>query len=369
LSGASLHPYEYDLRLRRGILLGYAAMDTRRGFVLALRTSDPTTVGLAEAAPAWWAGDESPAATRDALQAAVDWFVRTEPDLADMEATLRAGAGLPAALRAALAPSRAAASAVATAIADHQARKSGLALAEYLGGALSPCTTNALVVAEDASAVAGEVVRALSLDYRTVKLKVGNRPVEVDRTRIAAAVRAGAGRIRLRLDANRGWSLEQALGALDAVNSADIEYVEEPLAEPDETALDRLRAESGIAVALDESITEDEDVDRFADHCDVVVLKPGRLGGPWPFLARARRATAAGLGVTVTDALETCIGRSVCLQLASACGDGRRTTGLAGAALLDEDLCLERNAVRGAVVVPTGPGILPLETLARRWWP
>lgn len=367
MSSSALHLHDYELRLRRGIRLGYAAMKTRTGVIVALESSDPETIGLGEAAPAWWAGDEPMAATRAALTAARDWFTRSQPDADDLEAALRAGGELPAGLTDALAPSRVALGAVATAVADHQARKAGVSFCEYLGGRLKPCTTNALVVAEDPSAVADEVRRALSLDYRTVKLKVGVAAAQTDLARITAALDSGAGRIRLRLDANRAWTPDQARAVLSRLEPSTVEYVEEPLAEPDAAALARLRTECAIAIALDESIADDVDIDRFADVCDVIVLKPGRVGGPWAFLSRARRATAAGLDVTVTDSLESAVGRATCLHLAAALGDGGRASGLAGAALLDEDMSVDPALMRGAVVTPQGPGLLPLNALVPQY--
>ena len=105
---------------------------------------------------------------------------------------------------------------------------------------------------------------------RAVKLKVGSRPVAEDEelTRVVRAV-IGDG-MGLRLDANRSWSLEQAVEFGRAVGDTNIEYLEEPLRAPAHLA-DFFDA-TGIPVALDESLLElrPDDLDgrrRWARWC------------------------------------------------------------------------------------------------------
>lgn len=369
MSHPTLHLYDYDLRLRRGVRLGYAKLERRAGVLVAIDTGERELVGLGEAAPAWWAGDEPVEVARAALAAAREWFARKQPCLGDLEAAWRNAGTLPSELATALAPSRAAASAVATAVSDHHARAAGQSMTEYLGGHPGICTTNDLIVADNTGDIATDVGRALALDYRTVKLKVGGQDADSDLEHIAVALETGRGQIRLRLDANRSWNCAHAVDVLSKLNPRDIEYVEEPLADPSPQDLIALRQQCNIAVAMDESITRDADVDRFSDACDVIVLKPGRLAGPWTALGRARHAKAAGLAVTVTDSLESCVGRAACLHLALSISDGGHASGLAGAALLGEDLSTDPNLLRGAAIEPTGPGLLPHSALQVEWSP
>jgi o-succinylbenzoate synthase len=367
VSHPRLHLYDYDLRLRRGVRLGYSKLERRAGVLVAVDTGERELIGLGEAAPAWWAGDEASEVAREALVAAREWFARKQPCLADLEAAWRNSDLLPEELAAALAPSRAAASALAVAVSDHHARSAGRSMTEHLGGRAGVCTTNDLIVADNAGDIATEVGRAVALDYRTVKLKVGAQDAASDLAHIATAIQTGRGRIRLRLDANQSWNRAHAVEVLCKLDPRDIEYVEEPLANPNPQDLITLKQQCGIAVAMDESITSDADVDRFSEACDVIVLKPGRLGGPWAALGRARHAKATGLAVTVTDSLESCVGRATCLHLALSIGDGSHASGLAGAALLGEDLSTDPNLLRGAKIEPTGPGLLAHSALQVEW--
>ncbi len=360
-----LQSREYDLRLKPGVRLGYSQLESRGGIIVRLcpGEADDSNAGYGEAAPAWWIGDEPLQTACDAVANACSWFAAQQPDPTDLEDGLREGRGLPSALASILAPSLSATSAIATALADHAARSRGLSLAQYLGGRLAACETNALLVGEDAGTVATDTASALASDYRTVKLKVGNHPSATDIERIQAVLDAGHGRPQIRLDANRGWDLETAATILGAFDMRAFEYVEEPLKEPTPDALRALRERCNVAVALDESIGSDRDIARFRGACDVIVLKPSRSRGPWSLLATARRARESGMAVTLTDSLESAVGRALCLHVAAAVGNDRRASGLAGAALLAEDVTRSMTTLRGATITPNGPGLFDPMTL------
>jgi O-succinylbenzoate synthase len=346
-----------------GVRLGYARLGQRAGRVLALRCDG--VLGLGEASPAWWAGDESLEASRAALARAAVWLRRPATDPAALEDAARSGTPYPRGLEAALSGSPTARSAVQCAIADLRARAAGLTLAEALGGRNTACTTNALIADEDATGVARSIRRALADGYRTVKLKVGASGRAEDGGRIAAALDGAAGRLRLRLDANRAWTLEQAVALLEGLRDAPIEYVEEPLRDAEPAALYRLRERTGVAIALDESLASRADLERFAGAYDVAVLKAPRLGGPHATMRMIAAARELGAAVTITDALESCIGRALALHLAAAAGLEERAVGLAGASLLAEDLSSERALLRGPIIEPSGPGLLDVAALDR----
>ncbi|MDE0342293.1 MAG: o-succinylbenzoate synthase [Deltaproteobacteria bacterium] len=142
---------------------------------------------------------------------------------------------------------------------------------------------------------------------RAVKLKVGSRAVAED-VELTRAVREVLGdSVGLRLDANRSWSLEQAVAFGRDMGSAGIEYLEEPLREA--ARLRELFDATGIPVALDESLLElrPEELEGRRE-VGAVVLKPTLLGG----LARAKewavRATALNISPVVSSCFESGVG-------------------------------------------------------------
>ncbi len=120
----------------------------------------------------------------------------------------------------------------------------------------------------------------------TAKVKVAERGQTLadDLDRVAAVRDAMGASARIRVDANGGWSLEQAVEALGKLAAYDLEYAEQPCATVDELAsLRRALVRSGIdvPVAADESIRKAEDPLLVArrEAADLVVVKVAPLGG------------------------------------------------------------------------------------------
>lgn len=182
----------------------------------------------------------------------------------------------------------------------------------------------------------------------TVKVKVTGH-IEADQARVAA-VRAAAGpSARIRLDVNAAWSLSDALRQLPALAQAadGLEYVEQPLASLSEIAV--LRRETGVAVAVDESLRRAQDpfdaelVAAVRECADVAVLKVAPLGG---VAAVLRLAGELAMPVVVSGAMETSIGLAAGIAAACALPDEPLACGLATGALLAAD-------VIAAPIVPT----------------
>lgn len=178
----------------------------------------------------------------------------------------------------------------------------------------------------------------------TVKVKVAERGQSLaDDVARVRAVRASAGAgARVRIDANGGWSVDDAVAAIAALAEFDLDYAEQPCASVPELAEVRARLARrglGVRVAADESVRKAADplaVAR-AGAADLLIVKAQPLGG----VARARRIVAdAGLPVVVSSALDTSAGIAMGLHLAAALPDGvlDGACGLGTVALLDGDV-------------------------------
>jgi O-succinylbenzoate synthase len=197
---------------------------------------------------------------------------------------------------------------------------------------------------------------ARSAGCRTAKIKVAEQGQTLtDDARRVEAVRDALGPSgKVRVDANGGWSLDEAVHAVRELNRFDLEYVEQPCASVAELAdLRRRLAQSGLSVpiAADESIRRAQDPYEVAERqaADIAVLKVQPLGGVRACLEIAERI---GLPVVVSSALETSIGIRAGLALASALPDLPYACGLNTVALLADDLATEPLiAVDGAIKV------------------
>ena len=156
---------------------------------------------------------------------------------------------------------------------------------------------------------------------RTAKIKVAERGERLaeDLARVRA-VRAALGpRGRIRVDANAGWTLEEATTALEALAEVGLEYAEQPVASVADLSELRRRLAGLVPIAADESIRKPADplaVVR-AGAADVVVLKAQPLGGPARALEIARRARAeADVAFVTSSALETSVGLATAARFA-----------------------------------------------------
>ena len=226
----------------------------------------------------------------------------------------------------------------------------------------------------------GEIAEALSAfgDFNTVKIKVAEtgQLLEEDLQRIRA-VHANYPGVRIRLDANGGFSVEQAhaLAKELAIESIDLDYFEQPVRTIAELAELRIKlSRIGIRVAADESVRKVSDPMAVvqAGAADVLVLKAQPLGGISNALGIMREAK---LPVTISSALESSVGISMGLHLAAADELANHDAGLGTVALLAEDVCDEPLIATNSVlevcrVVPSAERLQRFAVTDERrdWW-
>ncbi|WP_151525680.1 o-succinylbenzoate synthase [Serinicoccus kebangsaanensis] len=191
---------------------------------------------------------------------------------------------------------------------------------------------------------AGDVETLLSgVDARrTAKVKVAEtgQSLRDDVARVTEVRRVLGPAARVRVDANGGWTVEQAVSALTALAPLDLEYAEQPCRTVEELAELRLalaRGGIGVPVAADESIRRAEDPLRVARlaAADLVVVKAAPLGGVGRALELIDRC---GLPAVVSSALDTSVGLALGVRLAAALPGLRHDCGLGTGALLAADV-------------------------------
>ncbi|RRJ86041.1 O-succinylbenzoate synthase [Gulosibacter macacae] len=233
---------------------------------------------------------------------------------------------------------------------------------------------NATVPAVTADAVPQVLARYDGCRVAKVKVAERGQMLADDLARLEA-VRDALPTARLRIDANAGWSVPEAVTALRAMTAAgfEFEYVEQPVASVTELAEVR-RAVPGVRIAADESVRKAADplaVAR-AGAADHVIVKAQPLGG----VRRAAEVVAAsGLSATVSSALDTSVGIVMGAQLAARLPQPRYAAGLATVSLFAADVVREpRVAVQGQVsLAPAVPDAALLREFAasdacQNWW-
>lgn len=192
--------------------------------------------------------------------------------------------------------------------------------------------------------------------FRVLKIKLGLESWEQELRRLTDLARALSPGVAFRLDANRVWTLEQAARMVDGLNGLPIDSLEEPLRDPDSTALRRLQGAADFPLALDESLhDQSHKIDLESLPVRRIVLKPAAVGG----LRRSRQlvlqASEIGIETVLTSVVETAAGIWPTLQLAAAT-ESPLAHGLDTSGWLSEDLGNPPPATRGRMTLPGGPG-------------
>ncbi len=208
---------------------------------------------------------------------------------------------------------------------------------------------NCTVPAVDPSAAAGIVLDGTGCRTAKVKVAEPGRPFAEDLARVEAVRDALGPNGRVRVDANGGWTVDEAVSRIRSLARFDLEYVEQPCATTEQLA--RVRRRVDTPIAADESIRTAADpmTVRALDAADIAVLKVQPIGGVRACLRVAERV---GLPVVVSSALETSIGIAAGVALAAALPELPYANGLATVQLLADD-------VVGQSLTPVG-GVLPV---------
>ncbi len=221
-------------------------------------------------------------------------------------------------------------------------------------------TTDVTLSAGDPAALADTARARVADGFATLKMKVGT-DAATDVARVAAVRAAVGGDIGIRLDANQGWSREEAVQVIRALADAGlgVELVEQPVVAEDVEGLAWVRERVPLPVMADESLYGPFDLERIIrlGAADLVNVKLAKCGSLRTGAALLRRAHEAGLGTIVGSMMETHVGLGAAASLVAAVP----TTLVSD---LDAAWWATRSPVVGglvyegdAVLLPTGPGL------------
>ena len=206
---------------------------------------------------------------------------------------------------------------------------------------------------------------------RTAKVKVAEpgQSLADDVARVNA-VRALVPTVRV--DANGGWSVDEATEAAIALTAdGPLEYMEQPCATVPELA--ELRRRVDVPIAADESIRKADDPLHVVREgaADIAVLKVAPLGGVAKLLDIAKQID---IPIVVSSALDSAVGIGQGLLAAGALPELRHACGLGTGGLFVADIAEPLMPVDGYLPVkPVAPDPARLATLAapperRQWW-
>ncbi|ADT97494.1 o-succinylbenzoate synthase [Mycolicibacterium gilvum] len=228
---------------------------------------------------------------------------------------------------------------------------------------------NATVPAVAADAVPDVLARFPGARTAKVKVAEPGQTLADDVARVNAVRAAG---LTARVDANGGWTVEQAVAAAQALTAdGALEYLEQPCRTVPELAEVRRRVD--VPVAADESIRKADDPLHVvrSGAADVAVLKVAPLGGVQTMLDIAAQID---IPVVVSSALDTAVGIGAGLVAAGCLPRLEHACGLGTGSLFVDDVAEPRTPVDGylpaAAVTPDPARITALAASddRRQWW-
>jgi len=290
-------------QVNRDIAIISSLGDHNQGqFVLVRITDDQGRVGLGEASvTAVWSGETQAGTIALVHEVLAPLLVGSDPF--DVEWISRR-------LDRAVFGNSFAKGAIEMALLDLQGQILGVPVYQLLGGtgdATEGIRLKFVVGAVEPDLAAERARRMVERGWRAVKVKVGRHEhprADVERLR---AVRQAIGpEVWLSVDANGGYTVEQAIWAAGHLEKLDVALFEQPTRRGDHSAMAQVRRRSGIPIMADESVFTAADALDVIRHqaADVMSIYPGKHGGVRQTQQIAHLAEAAGIPCTIGSNLE-----------------------------------------------------------------
>ena len=205
-----------------------------------------------------------------------------------------------------------------------------------------------------------EAQRSKALGYVAFKVKVGTGDPLVDAESTRRVCEAlGPGVLRCS-DANQGWSVDQALDYVRALEGSGLDFFEQPVMADDLEGMAKIAAATDIAIGCDEGVHSSDDLKRHHDARAArgASLKAVKLGGLRGVIDAAALCETLGMKVNLAGKMcESGIASAAVLHLAAAVPALEWGLSPTSPYLAEDVLAKPLVFANGHAEVPTGPGL------------
>jgi o-succinylbenzoate synthase len=163
---------------------------------------------------------------------------------------------------------------------DIAAKAANQPLFAFLGGSQKAIESDLTIGIDTPENMANQAIEFKQKGVTVIKVKLGKNPID-DMERIKQIRNAIGGQIKIRIDANQGWSKEDALTVLQNLAPFDIEFCEQPMHKYYDDYLPALCAASPIPIMADESVFTHHDARKLIANkaCHLINIKFSKSGG------------------------------------------------------------------------------------------
>jgi len=165
---------------------------------------------------------------------------------------------------------------------DWLGKKAGLPLYRLLGFG-KPTIPTSVTIGINTPKVVKERIPLLlqGTSIKALKIKLGSSEgIQADQSMFAQVVESAAPYpVKIRVDANGGWNVDEAILMMKWLADLGVDYIEQPLAQGAEKDLPLIFKNRPLPIFVDESIHYAQDIPALADCVDGVNLKLMKCGG------------------------------------------------------------------------------------------
>ncbi len=122
---------------------------------------------------------------------------------------------------------------------------------------------------------------------------------------------------KIRVDANAGWSTDEALEKIRKLKPLNVEFVEQPIDPADKAGLRKIKEKSEVPIIIDEQLMTSKDIPGVVGLCDGINIKLAKCGGIREALRMIHTARAHGLKVMLGCMIESSVGIAAAAHLGS----------------------------------------------------
>ncbi len=163
---------------------------------------------------------------------------------------------------------------------DIAAKQKNLPLYRFLGGHKRVMETDLTIGIDTPENMANKASDFIKMGVRIIKVKLG-KDATSDIERVQRIREAAGDKVILRVDANQGWSFDEAVRCLQAIEPYQIEFCEQPMRYWNDELLPVLRSQTTIPLMADESVFDHHDARKLVsmNACDYINIKFAKSGG------------------------------------------------------------------------------------------
>lgn len=163
-------------------------------------------------------------------------------------------------------------------------QKHAISMRTLFGGYRTTCRIMITIGIKDADATAKEIHRRIAEGFQTIKIKCGlNLAEDLEKIETAQKIIPASGAIIL--DANQGYTMDEARELLMKLKGSNIALIEQPIASKNREGLKKLRDIKSIPIIADEAVVSVQDAIELitGEYVDGVNIKLMKCGGPINF--------------------------------------------------------------------------------------